>query len=143
MRALGVCLAMAAATAPRPGSALLARNPPCRRRWRLPTRASNSAGSRSGWGRVPFTNVKDVFVKTRGMAGQTAQGAYWQGFLSGGLVGGFLAQSRFDPDESSGFVIKLADSRDLDTFWPKGASSKRIRISASKFMIPGRFPTAS
>jgi hypothetical protein len=76
--------------------------------------------------------VKDVFVKTRAMAGQTAQGAYWDGFFRGGLIGGFVAQSRFDPDESIGFVIQLADSKDPDTLWPKSifkkAHKKRLEV---------------
>ena len=119
---LGVCLAMAAA--------LLGLGVLCMHDTLLPkTLEITDEGLELRWfkkrlGRVPFTNVKDVFVKTRAMAGQTAQGAYWQGFLSGGLIGGFLAQSRFDPDESIGFVIRLADASDPDTAWPKGFFKK-------------------
>jgi hypothetical protein len=75
-------------------------------------------------GKVPFANVKDVYVKTRAMAGQTAAGAFWQGFYAGGFIAAYAAQSRFDPNESIGFVIKLADDRDPDTFWPKGFFQK-------------------
>src|SRR5580700_10818100 len=127
---LGVCLAMAIT--------MLALGVLCLHATLLPkTLEITNDGIELRWfkkrlGRVPFANVKDVFVKTRGMAGQTAQGAYWQGFLSGGLVGGFLAQSRFDPDESIGFVIKLMDGSDPDTNWPKGFfrkdQNKRLEV---------------
>ena len=116
--ALGVCLAMAAAT--------LALGVLCLHATLLPrTLAITDEGIellRFGkrLGKIPFANIKDVFVQTRAMAGQTAQGAYWQGFLRGGLIGGFIAQSRFDPDESIGFVIKLAKSSDPTTSWPRG-----------------------
>jgi hypothetical protein len=83
-------------------------------------------------GRVPLANVRDVFVQTRAMAGQTAQGAFEQGAFRGGLIGGLVAQSRFDPNETIGFVIRLADGDDPDTFWPKGffgkAPKKRLEV---------------
>jgi hypothetical protein len=116
--ALGVCLAMAVATL---GLGVL-----CLHATLLPkTLEITKEGIELRWfkkrlGKVPFANVKDVFVKTRAMAGETAGWAFWQGFLSGGLIGGFLAQSRFDPNEPIGFVIRLADGRDPDTFWPRG-----------------------
>lgn len=84
-------------------------------------------------GNIPFANVKEVFVKTRAMAGQTAEGAFWQAAFRGGLIGGLIAQSRFNPDESIGFVIKLAKDRDPDTFWPRGYfqknQKKRIEVA--------------
>ncbi len=120
--ALAVCLAMAVAT--------LALGVLCLHATLLPkTLEITDEGIELRWfkkrlGKVPFGNVKDVIVKTRAMAGQTAGGAFWQGFLSGGLIGGFIAQSRFDPNESIGFVIKLADGSDPDTSWPKGFFQK-------------------
>jgi hypothetical protein len=84
-------------------------------------------------GNIPLDNVKDVIVKTRAMAGQTAQGAFWQASLRGGLIGGLIAQSRFNPDEPIGFIIKLATDRDPDTFWPRGyfqkSQKKRIEVA--------------
>ncbi len=83
-------------------------------------------------GLIPFANVRDVYVQTRAMDGETAEGAYWQAFLAGGLIGGLIARSRFDPDEPVGFVIRLADGRDPDTSWPrsifKKAPTRRIEV---------------
>ncbi len=116
--AFGVCLAMMVAT--------LALGVLCLNATLLPkTLEITDEGIELRWfkkrlGKVPFANVKDVFVKTRAMAGQTAAGAFWEASFRGGLIGGLIAQSRFDPDESIGFVIKLVDSSDPDTTWPKG-----------------------
>lgn len=81
-------------------------------------------------GNVPFANVKDVLVKTRAMAGETADGAVWQGFLAGGIIGAIIARSRFDPDESIAFVIRLSRADDPNTFWPRGffQAAKRKRL---------------
>ena len=83
-------------------------------------------------GRIPLVNVKDVFVKTRTMAGQTAEGAFGQAMFTGGLIAGLIAKSRFDPDEPIGFVIRLADADDPDTFWPRRlfgkAQRKRLEV---------------
>jgi hypothetical protein len=120
---LGVSLAMMAAT--------LALGVLCLNASLLPkTLEINDEGIELRWfkkrlGMIPFANVKDVFVKTRAMAGQSAEGAFWQASLRGGLIGGLIAQSRFDPNESIGFVIRLADSNDPDTFWPKGIFGKQ------------------
>jgi hypothetical protein len=71
-------------------------------------------------GNVPFVNVEDVVVKTRAMAGQTADGAFWQSFFAGGLIAGYVARSRFNPHEPIGFIIQLAHAHDPDTIWPRG-----------------------
>ncbi len=76
-------------------------------------------------GNVPFLNVEDVVVKTRGMAGQTADSAFWQGFFAGGLIAGYVARSRFNPHEPIGFIIKLSDADDPDTFWPRGLFARK------------------
>jgi hypothetical protein len=130
---LGVCLVMGAAT--------LALGVLCWHATLLPkTLAITDAGIELLWftkrlGNVPFANVKEAFVKTRAMAGQTAQGAFWQGAFAGGLIGGLVAQSRFDPNESIGFVIKLEDGGDPDTFWPKPlfkkAQKRRLEVDDS------------
>jgi hypothetical protein len=125
---LGLCLAMAFATL---GLGVL-----CLHATILPkTLQISDDGLLLFWGKkklgeVPFANVKDVMVKTRAMAGQTANSAFWQGFLQGGLIGGAMARSRFDPNESVGIVIRLADPEDADTFWPKGLfkSDKKKRL---------------
>jgi hypothetical protein len=83
-------------------------------------------------GEVPYANIKEVIVLTRAMAGQTAGGAWAQGFFSGGLIGATIAQSRFKPDEPIGFVIRITDPDDPDMFWPKGffkrKNPKRIEV---------------
>ena len=120
---LGVCLFMAAAT--------LALGVLCLNATLLPKTLEIADDGvelrwfkkRLGW--VPFANVKDVFVKTRAMAGQTAQQAFWQASFRGGFIAGYIAQSRFDPNESIGLVIKLADGDDPDTFWPNGFFKKQ------------------
>jgi hypothetical protein len=127
---LGVCLAMAVAT--------LALGVLCLHATLLPkTLEITDEGIELFWftkrlGKVPFTNVKEAFVKTRAMAGQTAEGAAAQAFFTGGWIAGMVAQSRFDPNESIGIVIKLADGSDPDTFWPKGlfkkAQKKRLEV---------------
>jgi hypothetical protein len=45
--------------------------------------------------------------------------AFWQAFFAGGLIGGLIAQSRFDPNEPVGFIIKLVDADSPDTYWPR------------------------
>ena len=120
---LGVCLVMAAAT--------LALGVLCLNATLLPKTLEIADDGvelrwfkkRIGW--VPFANVKDVFVKTRAMAGQTAEQAFWQASFRGGWIAGLIARSRFNPNESIGFVIKLADGGDPDTFWPKGFFKKQ------------------
>jgi hypothetical protein len=81
-------------------------------------------------GQVPYANVKEVIVKTRAMAGQTANSAFWQGFLAGGLIAGLIASRRFNPHEPIGIIIKLVKAHDPDTFWPQGwfrkADTKQI-----------------
>jgi hypothetical protein len=83
-------------------------------------------------GHVPFANMKGVTVKTRAMAGETANTAFWQAFFAGGLIGGLIAQRRFDPNEPIGFIIKLIDADDPDTSWPRGlfksAPHKRLDV---------------
>jgi hypothetical protein len=61
------------------------------------------------------------------LAGQTADSAFQDAFFVGGLIGAIIARSRFDPDEPIGFIIKLLDADDPDTFWPKGVFGKRHR----------------
>jgi hypothetical protein len=123
--ALGVCLAMAVGT--------LALGVLCLHATLLPrTLEVTDEGIELRWfkkrlGKVPFANVRDVYVKTRAMAGLTASGAFWQGFFAGGLIAGSIAQSRFDPNEPIGFVIKLADGDDPDTSWSKGFFQKGQR----------------
>jgi hypothetical protein len=129
--AMGVCLALAAV--------MLALGLLCLNASLLPmTLEITDEGVRLYWlsrqlGNIPFANMKGVIVKTRAMAGETADSAYWNGFFAGGLIGGAVAQSRFDPDESVGFIIKLVDADDPDTFWPKGIFGKgpRKRLEAS------------
>jgi hypothetical protein len=122
---VGICMAL--------GAALLAVGVLAMHATLLPkTLAITAEGIELRWfkkrlGKIPFANMKDVYVKTRAMAGQTAGRAFWQGFLAGGLIGGLAAQSRFDPNESIGFIIKLADSSDPDTSWPKGFFQKELK----------------
>ncbi len=83
-------------------------------------------------GRVPFANMREVIVKTRAMAGETADKAFWQASFAGGWIAGMVARRRFDPNEPIGFIIKLADADDPDTFWPKkffgGGINKRLDV---------------
>lgn len=83
-------------------------------------------------GNVPFANLKQVRVKTRAMAGQTADSVSFQAFLAGGVIAAMVARNRFDPDEPIGFIIQLAKADDPDTFWPRGifkrAEKKRLEV---------------
>ena len=83
-------------------------------------------------GEVPFANLKEIIVLTRAMAGQTAEGVWARAFFSGGLIAATIARSRFKPDEPIGFVIRITDPEDPDTFWPKGffkrKNPKRIEV---------------
>ncbi|HZZ82571.1 MAG TPA: hypothetical protein VFE62_28995 [Gemmataceae bacterium] len=114
---LAVCLAMAAAT--------LSLGVLCLNATLLPrTLEITNEGIELRWfqkklGNVPFANVKEVFVKTRAMAGETAEGAYWQAFLTGGFIAATIARNRFNPNEPIGIVITLMDGKDPDTFWPR------------------------
>lgn len=82
-------------------------------------------------GRIPLANVKNVIIKTRAMAGQTADKAYWNAFFAGGIIAATVARHRFDPNEPIGFIIQLVDARDPDTFWPRGII-KRFKSTPGK-----------
>jgi hypothetical protein len=116
--AMGVCLALAIV--------LLALGVLCLNASLLPkTLEITDEGVELRWftkrlGRVPFANMRGVLVKTRAMAGETADSAFWNAFFAGGWIAGMMARSRFDPDEPVGLVIKLRDAQDPDTFWPRG-----------------------
>ncbi len=86
-------------------------------------------------GQVPFANIEDVIVKTRAMAGDTAEKAYWQSWWAGGALAGMAARARFNPDESVGFIIRLTSGNDPGTFWPKGffRPNKKTRLDVHYF----------
>jgi hypothetical protein len=83
-------------------------------------------------GKVPFANMKNAIVKTRAMAGQTADSASFQAFLAGGFIAAMIARNRFDPNEPIGFIIQLEKAGDPDTFWPrsifKRSQKKRLEV---------------
>jgi hypothetical protein len=116
--AMGVCLALAVV--------LLALGVLCLNASLLPrTLEITDEGVELRWftkrlGRVPFANMRGVLVKTRAMAGETTDSAFWSAFFAGGWIAGMMARSRFDPDEPVGLVIKLRDAQDPNTFWPRG-----------------------
>ncbi len=123
--AMGVCVAMLAVT--------LALGVLCLNATLLPkTLEVTEEGIELRWfrkrlGSVPFANVKEVIVKTRSMAGQTADGVSAQAMFTGGFIAAMIARSRFDPNEPIGFIIKLFDADDTDTSWPKGLFRKDLR----------------